>query len=46
MFELYELKPILPVFSDIKKGGKPENALKEEKKCGYDQYLTILKLMY
>ncbi|KAG5605444.1 hypothetical protein H5410_026936 [Solanum commersonii] len=46
MSELYELKPIVPIFSNFEKGGTFENELKEEDEYGYDQDIDILKSMY
>ncbi|WMV29402.1 hypothetical protein MTR67_022787 [Solanum verrucosum] len=46
MSELYELKPIVPMFSNLEKGGTSENELKEEDEYDYDQDLAILKSMY
>ncbi|KAK4716188.1 hypothetical protein R3W88_014526 [Solanum pinnatisectum] len=46
MSELYELNHIVPIFSDLEKGGTSENELKEEDKYDYDQDLAILKSMH
>uniref|UniRef100_M1D877 Uncharacterized protein n=1 Tax=Solanum tuberosum TaxID=4113 RepID=M1D877_SOLTU len=46
MSELYELKSIVPIFSNLEKGGTSENELKEEDEYDNDQDLAILKSMY
>ncbi|KAK6789396.1 hypothetical protein RDI58_013195 [Solanum bulbocastanum] len=46
MSELYELKPIVPIFSNLEKGGTSENELKEEDEYDFDQDFAILKSMY
>ncbi|MCD7472381.1 hypothetical protein HAX54_013610 [Datura stramonium] len=43
--ELYELKPIVPTFSNFERGGTSENEMKEEDEFDYDQDLAILKFM-
>ncbi|KAK6789394.1 hypothetical protein RDI58_013193 [Solanum bulbocastanum] len=46
MSELYELKLIVPIFSNLEKGGTSENELKEEDEYYFDQDFAILKSMY